>query len=42
MAALADRVGARPENLGVRAIAAALFVAIEEWQAHHGQGIWVR
>jgi hypothetical protein len=43
MAALpADRLGARPENLGVRATAAALFVAIEEWQAHDGQGTWVR
>jgi AcrR family transcriptional regulator len=39
---LADRLGARPDDLEVRAIAAAvaaaLFVAIEEWQAHDGQG----
>jgi AcrR family transcriptional regulator len=38
---LADRLGARPNGLDVRAIAAAiaaaLFVAIEEWQAHDGQ-----
>jgi AcrR family transcriptional regulator len=38
---LADRLGARPDDLEVRAIAAAiaaaLFVAIEEWQAHDGQ-----
>jgi AcrR family transcriptional regulator len=40
-ALLADRLGARPDDLEVRAIAAAiaaaLFVAIEEWQAHDGQ-----
>jgi AcrR family transcriptional regulator len=39
---LADRLGARPDELEVRAlaaaIAAALFVAIEDWQAHDGQG----
>jgi AcrR family transcriptional regulator len=38
---LADRLGARPEELEVRALAAAisaaLFVAIEDWQAHDGQ-----
>jgi AcrR family transcriptional regulator len=38
---LADRLGAPPDDLEVRAIAAALaaalFVAIEEWQAHDGQ-----
>src|SRR5215467_10451015 len=38
---LADRLGTRPDDLEVRAIAAAiaaaLFVAIEEWQAHDGQ-----
>jgi AcrR family transcriptional regulator len=41
-ALLADRLRARPDDLEVRAIAAAiaaaLFVAIEEWQAHDGQG----
>ena len=37
-ALLADRLGARPDDLEVRAIAAALFVAIEEWQAHDGHG----
>jgi AcrR family transcriptional regulator len=40
-ALLAARLGARPDDLEVRAIAAAtaaaLFVAIEEWQAHDGQ-----
>src|SRR4029453_9034843 len=40
-ALLADRLGTRPDDLEVRAIAAAiaaaLFVAIEEWQAHDGQ-----
>jgi AcrR family transcriptional regulator len=40
-ALLAARLGARPDNLEVRAIAAAiaaaLFVAIEEWQARDGQ-----
>jgi AcrR family transcriptional regulator len=39
---LADRLGVRPDDLEVRAIAAAvaavLFVAIEEWQSHDGQG----
>jgi AcrR family transcriptional regulator len=39
---LADRLGAPPDDLEVRAIAAAiaaaLFVAIEEWQARDGQG----
>ncbi len=39
---LADRLGAHPDDLEVRAIAAAvaaaLFVAIEEWQARDGQG----
>jgi AcrR family transcriptional regulator len=39
---LAERLGARPDELEVRAlaaaIAAALFVAIEHWQAHDGQG----
>jgi AcrR family transcriptional regulator len=39
---LADRLGVRPDDLEVRAIAAAvaaaLFVAIEEWQAHDGAG----
>jgi AcrR family transcriptional regulator len=43
---LADRLGVRPDDLEVRAIAAAvaaaLFVAIEEWQAHDGRGTWVR
>jgi AcrR family transcriptional regulator len=38
---LADRLGVHAEDLEVRAIAAAvaaaLFVAIEEWQAHDGQ-----
>jgi AcrR family transcriptional regulator len=38
---LANRLGAHAEDLEVRAIAAAiaaaLFVAIEEWQAHDGQ-----
>jgi AcrR family transcriptional regulator len=38
---LADRLGVRPDDLAARAIAAAiaaaLFVAIEEWQAHDGQ-----
>jgi AcrR family transcriptional regulator len=38
---LADRLGIDPDDLEVRAIAAALtavlFVAIEEWQAHDGQ-----
>ena len=38
---LAHRLGVRPDGLEVRAIAAAiaaaLFVAIEEWQAHDGQ-----
>jgi AcrR family transcriptional regulator len=37
---LAGRLGARPEDLEVRAlaaaIAAALWVAVEEWQAHDG------
>src|SRR6266542_2086313 len=41
-ALLADRLDARPDDLEVRAIAAAvaaaLFVAIEEWQARDGQG----
>jgi AcrR family transcriptional regulator len=41
-ALLAARLGARPDDLEVRAIAAAtaaaLFVAIEEWQARDGQG----
>jgi AcrR family transcriptional regulator len=41
-AILADRLGARPDDLEVRAVAAAvaaaLFVAIEEWQARDGQG----
>jgi AcrR family transcriptional regulator len=40
-AGLADRLGTRPVDLEVRAIAAAiaaaLFVAIEEWQAKDGQ-----
>jgi len=40
-ALLAERLGVRPDDLEVRAIAAAiaaaLFVAIEEWQAHDGQ-----
>jgi AcrR family transcriptional regulator len=40
-ALLAGRLGAPPDDLEVRAIAAAiaaaLFVAIEEWQAHDGQ-----
>jgi AcrR family transcriptional regulator len=40
-ALLADRLGTRPDDLEVRAIAAAiaaaLFVAIEEWQAQDGQ-----
>jgi AcrR family transcriptional regulator len=39
---LADRLGVRADDLEVRAlaaaVAAALFVAIEEWQAHDGQG----
>jgi AcrR family transcriptional regulator len=39
---LADRLGVYADDLEVRAIAAAvaaaLFVAIEEWQAHDGQG----
>jgi AcrR family transcriptional regulator len=39
---LAQRLSARPDDLEVRAVAAAvaaaLFVAIEEWQAHDGQG----
>jgi hypothetical protein len=38
---LADRLGVRADNLEVRALAAAvaavLFVAIEDWQAHDGQ-----
>jgi AcrR family transcriptional regulator len=38
---LADRLGTRPDDLEVRAIAAAiaaaLFVAIEQWQAQDGQ-----
>jgi AcrR family transcriptional regulator len=38
---LADRLGVRPNDLEVRAlaaaVAAALFVAIEDWQAHDGQ-----
>jgi AcrR family transcriptional regulator len=38
---LADRLGERPDNLEVRtiaaAVAAALFVAIEEWQAQDGR-----
>jgi hypothetical protein len=38
---LADRLGVRADDLEVRAIAAAiaaaLFVAIEEWQAQDGQ-----
>jgi AcrR family transcriptional regulator len=41
-AILADRLGMPVDDLQVRAIAAAvaaaLFVAIEEWQAHDGQG----
>jgi AcrR family transcriptional regulator len=40
-ALLAARLGAPPDDLEIRAtaaaIAAALFVAIEEWQAHDGQ-----
>jgi hypothetical protein len=40
-AQLAARLGARPDDLEIRAvaaaIAAALFVAIEEWQAQDGQ-----
>jgi hypothetical protein len=40
-ALLADRLGVLPDDLEVRAIAAAiaaaLFVAIEEWQARDGQ-----
>jgi AcrR family transcriptional regulator len=39
---LADRLGERADDLEVRAlagaVAAALLVAIEEWQAHDGQG----
>jgi AcrR family transcriptional regulator len=39
---LAERLGARPDNLEIRAIAAAiaaaLWVAAEEWQAHDGRG----
>jgi AcrR family transcriptional regulator len=39
---LVERLGAHPDDLEVRAIAAAvaaaLFVAIEEWQAHDGRG----
>jgi AcrR family transcriptional regulator len=39
---LAERLGAPPNELEVRAVAAAvaaaLFVAIEDWQAHDGQG----
>jgi hypothetical protein len=39
---LAGRLGVHPDDLEVRAIAAAVvaavFVAIEEWQAHDGQG----
>jgi hypothetical protein len=39
---LAGRLGVSPDGLEVRAVAAAidaaLFVAIEEWQAHDGQG----
>jgi AcrR family transcriptional regulator len=39
---LAQRLSARPDDLEVRAVAAAvaaaLFVAIEDWQAHDGQG----
>ena len=39
---LADRLGVHADDLEVRAIAAAiaaaLFVAIEDWQAHDGQG----
>ena len=38
---LADRLGARPDNLQVRiiaaAVAAAVWVAIEEWQAQDGE-----
>jgi AcrR family transcriptional regulator len=38
---LADRLGARPDDLEIRAIAAAiaaaLWVAAEEWQAHDGR-----
>jgi hypothetical protein len=41
-AILADRLGMPADDLRVRAIAAAvaaaLFVAIEEWQAHDGRG----
>jgi AcrR family transcriptional regulator len=40
-AILADRLGVRADDLEVRAlaaaVAAALFVAIEDWQAHDGQ-----
>jgi AcrR family transcriptional regulator len=39
---LADRLGARPDNLEVRAVAAAaaaaVWVAAEEWQAQDGEG----
>jgi hypothetical protein len=39
---LADRLGERPDNLQVRiiaaAVAAAVWVAIEEWQAQDGEG----
>jgi AcrR family transcriptional regulator len=39
---LADRLGVHADDLEIRAIAAAiaaaLFVAIEDWQAHDGQG----
>jgi AcrR family transcriptional regulator len=39
---LADRLGARHDDLETRAVAAAisaaLWVAIEDWQAHDGQG----
>jgi MftR C-terminal domain len=39
---LAHRLGVPPDDLEVRTIAAAvvaaLFVAIEKWQAHDGQG----
>ena len=41
-AILADRLGARPDNLQVRiiaaAVAAAVWVAAEEWQAQDGEG----
>jgi AcrR family transcriptional regulator len=39
---LADRLGERPDNLEIRiiaaAVAAAVWVAIEEWQAQDGEG----